>query len=263
MKQIPFSTGFSWILESIQLFSKQPSAMMLLASTYLCLTLLTFFIPHIGQFIASILIPLSSIAFIHAARRIQQKQNVLSKTLFKHFNKDNFPVLFKFSALYLALLILLTYLSDFFFKSPLQHFLQDNASSDFKNLFFQFGIILLYFIFIIIPLHMTFLLTPPLLVQKNLSLSKGLFYSFISVTRSIGAFIAYFFSFGALILILSTLLEIILSIFTNDPTHPLLFIVRFFYFVLCMAIYCCSYYPIYTCLFDSNVTNTSEHHSTL
>lgn len=263
MKQIPLSTGFSWILESIQLFSKQPSAMMLLTSTYLCLTLFTFFIPQIGQFIASILIPLSSIIFIQAAHRIQQKKNVFSKTLFAHFNKDNFPILFKFSVLYLALLILLTYLSEFFFKSPLQHFLQDNTSTNFQNLFFQFCIILLYFIFIIIPLHMTFLLTPPLLVQNNLSLFKGLFYSFISVTRSIGAFIAYFFSFGALILVLSTILEILLSILINDPNHPLLLIVRFFYFVLCMTIYCCSYYPIYLRLFDSNVTSTSSNQSIL
>ncbi|TFW09597.1 hypothetical protein E4K72_05165 [Oxalobacteraceae bacterium OM1] len=253
MDKLPAIAGWQWVKEGFALFRKQPVEMSTLFLSYLFVLLAMHFIPYAGQFLAVVLTPVLSMAFMQACVQIEQGKKVYPTLLATGFRKPAFKPLFQLGVLYL-LTSLLAYaafnlVGDNVFTQMMDRKL-DPASVSMSGLFLA-GVVML----LLTPAFMAFWYAAPLICWKRMSVGKALFYSFFAVRRSGKPFILYglaWFMLCALVGLVISLLSVLVSSWLRLLLPPVSLILA--------VVIQCSFYPTYTAVFGrpDDATSPSE-----
>lgn len=242
MDKLPAIAGWQWVKEGFALFRKQPVEISTLFLSYLFVMLALQFIPLLGQFIAVVLTPVLSMAFMQACRHIEQGRKVYPNLLLTGFRQPAFKPLFQLGVLY-VLTSLLAYAGLQLAGGDLLGQMADRKlepqSVSFGSLAMMGAVLL-----VLTPAFMAFWYAPPLITWKRMSLGKALFYSFFAVRRSSKAFLVY----GLAWFLLCAMVGLTVSILALAFGTWFRFLLPLLSIILAVVIQC-SFYPTYTAVF--------------
>jgi len=194
MRKTPAKAGWLWIKEALSLFCKQPTEIVTLFLGYIFLTLILNIIPLLGRFIPLLLTPIFGMAFMKACINVEQGKRVYPKLLLTGFQSPSVKKLLILGILHLLAAFVAISASAVINDAIFWNFLTSQATLAFNNKDMQESNVLLAMLFSIVvytPAAMAFWYAAPLIMWKDMSVSKAIFYSFFGVLREIKAFGVY------------------------------------------------------------------------
>jgi hypothetical protein len=180
--------GWHWVKQGLQVFRKQPGALMALFFSCMFLSLFSLFIPLVGGMAPLLMAPMFSVALLQACAEIDQGRRAMPGLVFSGFRKPARRPLLGLGVLYLLVMLLsLTVLSlldggvlvqMLTRQIPMdQSMLEDSRSALFiSSLVYMVG-------------WMLTCLAAPLVFWQKMTLAKALFFSVVTVCRDIKAFV--------------------------------------------------------------------------
>ncbi|MYM88418.1 hypothetical protein GTP91_14695 [Rugamonas sp. FT82W] len=188
MSQLPARTGWHWVKQAMQLFRKQPGALMALFFCCMFLSLFSLVVPFLGSVAPTLLAPMFTIALLQACADVDHDKRALPNLVFSGFRKPVRKPLLGLGALYLLVMLLalavLSWLDDGVLikmatrQIPMDKDLLENSRG---ALFVSSGIYMLGW--------MLSSLAAPLIYWQKMTLAKALFFSVVTVCREIKAFL--------------------------------------------------------------------------
>jgi len=188
MSRLPARTGWHWVKQAMQLFRKQPGALMAL---FFCCMFLSFFslvVPFLGSVAPTLLAPMFTIALLQACADVDHDKRALPNLVFSGFRKPVRKPLLGLGVLYLLVMLLalavLSWLDDGVLikmatrQIPMDKDLLENSRG---ALFVSSGIYMLGW--------MLSSLAAPLIYWQKMTLAKALFFSVVTVCREFKAFL--------------------------------------------------------------------------
>jgi hypothetical protein len=242
MDKLPALAGWQWVKDGFALFRKQPVEMSTLFLSYLFVMLALQFIPLLGQFLAVLLTPVLSMAFMQACLHIDRDRKVYPNLLLTGFRAPVFKPLFQLGTLYL-----LTSLIAFAALQLVGGDMLDqmaNGKLDAQSISFSTLALAIAVALVLTPAFMAFWYAAPLITWKRMSVGKAMFYSFFAVRRSGKAFLVYglgWFLLCALAGLVISLLALLISTWLRLLLPPVSLILA--------VVIQCSFYPTYTAVF--------------
>ncbi len=189
MEKLPARTGWLWVKQGLDVFRKQPGALMALLFSCMFLSMIAAVIPLVGGLLPSVLAPLFSVALLQACADADQGKRALPFLVASGFRKPARRPLLQLGGLYLALtLVALTVLrlmgDDVF--SQLTGSGQVRVDQEMlENLRLPLVVASLLYLLG----WMLVCLAAPLIYWQQMKLGKALFFSVVTVTRNFKAFI--------------------------------------------------------------------------
>ncbi|RFP22830.1 hypothetical protein D0T25_08590 [Duganella sp. BJB488] len=188
MSRLPARTGWHWVKQAMQLFRKQPGALMALFFCCMFLSLFSLVVPFLGSVAPTLLAPMFTIALLQACADVDHDKRALPNLVFSGFRKPVRKPLLGLGVLYLLVMLLalavLTLLDDGVLikmatrQIPMDKDLLENSRG---ALFVSSGIYMLGW--------MLSSLAAPLIYWQKMTLAKALFFSVVTVCREFKAFL--------------------------------------------------------------------------
>ncbi|GJI95231.1 hypothetical protein RugamoR57_19490 [Duganella caerulea] len=242
MSRLPARTGWHWVKQAMQLFSKQPGALMAL---FFCCMFLSFFslvVPLLGSVAPTLLAPMFTIALLQACADVDHDKRALPNLVFSGFRKPVRKPLLGLGVLYLLVMLLalavLSWLDDGVLikmatrQIPMDKDLLENSRS---ALFVSSGIYMLGW--------MLSSLAAPLIYWQKMTLAKALFFSVVTVCREFKAFLM-----AAVVLFLMFQLGAAVPVLLLDSAQ-LEVMVIFTIFLMMVVLMHCTLYACYRQIF--------------
>jgi hypothetical protein len=248
MDKLPAKTGWLWVKEGFEIFSKRPAELTTLFFGYLFLMLLVGIVPVIGQLMPLVLVPLFSMTFMHACVHVKQNKRVYPNLLLTGFRSPAVRTLIKLGMLYLLAAIIAIGASSlvdggiFFQAITGQIPIDADTVRDSNMTMAMFFAVVLY-----TPAAMAFWYAAPLIGWQGMGVGKAIFYSFFAVRRAGKAFIVYGFAWINIGIILPVIASSLVGALLNSPSASV-FVMLPMSMVLTVIMYC-SFYPTYTQMF--------------
>lgn len=249
MNQLSANTGWLWIKQGFRYFRIQPMEFSVLFLGYLFFMLLLGLIPHVGQVLAFILLPLFTLPFMQACKEIDQGGRAHPRLLFFGFRSPQVATLLQLGLLYLIAATIALGASALIDGGVFWRIMSGQMELTARNVegTNMLGA-MLFAMLVYLPAMMGFWFAGPLIAWQNMSLFKAIFYSFFSTIRAIRAFLVYGLAWFALGGLLPAFISIIIAIITGSP-NLILLIMMPFSMLLTIILYC-TFYPTYKSLFD-------------
>jgi len=188
MEKLPARVGWLWVKQGLDVFRKQPGALMALFFSCMFIAMLSLFIPLVGGMAPVVLAPLFSVALLQACADIDQGQRALPNLALAGFRKPVRKPLLLLGVIYLLVMMLsmmlLTLLDDGVLlkmatrQIPMdQELIEKSRSALFiSSVVYMVG-------------WMLSCLAAPLIYWQKMALGKALFFSVVTVSRDIKAFL--------------------------------------------------------------------------
>lgn len=188
MEKLPARVGWLWVKQGLDVFRKQPGALMALFFSCMFIAMLSLFIPLVGGMAPVVLAPLFSVALLQACADIDQGQRALPNLALTGFRKPVRKPLLLLGVIYLLVMMLsmtlLTLLDDGVLlkmatrQIPMD---QDLIEKSRSALFISSVVYMVGW--------MLSCLAAPLIYWQKMALGKALFFSVVTVSRDIKAFL--------------------------------------------------------------------------
>ena len=248
MEKLPAIAGWSWVKEGFVLFRKQPAEISTLFLAYMFLMMAIGFLPLLGQVLPLVLIPVFSMAFMHACLQIEQGKKVYPNLLLAGFRSPAFKQLLKLGVLYLLAAVVAVAASAIVDGGVFWEIMsgQKNLDTDAirgSNL----SLAMMFSAAVYTPAAMAFWYAAPLIAWQNMGLGKAIFYSFFAVKRSGMAFLVYGVSWILIGIILPAVLSSVVALVVGQA-FAVMVVLLTVSLVLTVVMYC-SFYPTYTHIF--------------
>lgn len=210
MSNLPAKAGLAWIREGFAIFRKQPGGLMLLMLAYLVAGILLGIIPLLGQFLPMVMAPVFTAVFVQACAAADRQQRLTPEMLRPIFQKPAFPRLAGLGALFVLVLALFALLfaavvGGDTMRRLAEAQLQPEAAAANGN----FGWAMLAVFLLSLPASMAMLFAAPLIFWQRMGVGKALFYSFFAVWRALRAFLLFFLSWVAVVMLASNLVLLV------------------------------------------------------
>jgi hypothetical protein len=246
MEKLPARTGWLWLKQGASLFRQQAGGLTTLFLAFMFFMFALSFLPLLGQFLQTALIPVFSIAFMQACLEIDMGRRVFPNLLATGFRKPVFAPLFKLGLAYLgvaAIVIGCAYLvaGDVFWQLATGQIEADSDAVTNSNI--RSAILLAAILYV--PAAMAFCFAGPLIYWQQMSVGKALFFSFFSVWRSLTAFLVLVMAWFAVAVFGTQLVYLIFG------TADLGLVVRGALYVVLTVIMHCTVYASYRQIFGS------------
>lgn len=189
MSQLTAGTGWSWLKQGAGMFRKQPAGLTTLLFADILVSVLVGVIPKLGPYLAIILVPCFSIAFMQACLLIDHGQRVTPDVLLTGFREPAVKTLLKVGLVYLAVFFLLNTIMRLAVDPSLLK--QAEGGGDPATLQYASGgdVLILLMVFLLQAIAvLTLAFTAPLTYWQKMGTGKAVFYSFFSVLRASRAF---------------------------------------------------------------------------
>lgn len=248
MDTLPAKTGWLWVREGFEIFSKRPAELSTLFFGYLFLMLALGIVPVIGQLLPLLLVPLFSMTFMHACVHVKQGKRVYPNLLLTGFRSPAVRTLLKLGGLYLLAAIGSIGLSSLidgglFWQAITGQIAVDAEVVRNSNM----TMAMLFSAIIYVPAAMAFWFAAPLIGWQGMGVGKAIFYSFFAVKRAGKAFLVYGLLWVGIGMILPVLVSSLVGALLNSPSASI-FVMLPMSLVLTIVMYC-SFYPTYTQMF--------------
>jgi hypothetical protein len=189
MEKLPARAGLQWVKQGLEVFRKQPGALMALFFSCMFLTMLSLFIPLLGGMAPIVLAPLFSVALLQGCADADQGKRAFPHLVFIGFRKPARKPLLLLGGLYLLVMLLsimiLTMLDGGMLikmatrQIPMDQELIENS----RSALFISSVVY-------IGGWMLSCLAAPLIYWQKMAVGKALFFSVVTVMREIKAFLA-------------------------------------------------------------------------
>ncbi|TFW31050.1 BPSS1780 family membrane protein [Duganella callida] len=189
MATLPARAGWNWVKQGLDVFRKQPGALMALFFSCMFLAMLSLFIPLVGGMAPIVLAPLFSVALLQGCADVDHGKRAFPHLVFIGFRKPARKPLLLLGGLYLLVMLLsilvLSLLDDGVLikmatrQIPMDQELIENSR---WALFVSSAVYMLGW--------MLSCLAAPLIYWQKMALGKALFFSVVTVGRDIKAFLA-------------------------------------------------------------------------
>ena len=256
MNNLPPNTGWLWIKQGFQYFRQQPMEFITLFFSYLFFVLLlglisyltSGFIPHLGQFLAFILLPLFTLSFMQACREIDQGLRVRPRLILYGFRSPQIKSLLMLGLLYLIAAGIALGVSTLIDGGLFLQFI--TGQEDLNPAGIEEGdlsLAMLVAILIYAPALMTLWFAGPLIAWRNMSLFKAVFYSFFAAIRSMRAFLVFALAWFTVAGIIPAIFIVIVVELTGSQDAVVMLLMPI-YMLTSIVLYC-TFYPSYKSVF--------------
>jgi hypothetical protein len=191
MNKMPAITGWSWLKEGARLFRKQPAALTILLFANILISLTIGGVPVLGPYLAVVLIPSFSVAFMRACLMIENGKRVTPAVLLSGFRRPAIGPLCKIGLIYLAVSVVLALLGKMLVDASFWQQVSSGKQVDPKDvqvaasdMIGMLGIILLE-----LAAVMSLSFAAPLTFWQKMKAGKATFYSFFAVLKSARVFV--------------------------------------------------------------------------
>ena len=240
---VPVS-GWAWVKRGFALFRRQPAELLTLFFAYMFMNMAIGLIPVLGQILPFILIPVFAMSFMEACECIEREEKVSPKLLLVAFRAPALRRLLALGVLYLPAIAAAIFISSWFDGGALYEFLTSTEAFDPKDLpadrLFS-GMLAAALAYV--PALMAFWFAAPLIMWKNMSVGKAMFYSFFSVWRAGRTFLAFAGVWMLIAGIVPTIVSVIIAIIIGDPRLVVLLMMPVS--ALLTTVLYCSFHPTY------------------
>lgn len=226
--------------EGFALFFKRPGQLTILFVAYSFFLFLMGLIPFLGQIIPPLLTPAFSMVIMTACAQIDQGVDFDHLQLRQSFKPPIMQRLLALGALYVLMAFITIGLMWFFVGDGISPFSTIDAKTLANNSGSSQSWVLLaiaLFGLLYVPL---FWFAAPLIVWRQSTVGKAIFYSLFSVLRNIKAFIVYFLSWVVVGAILPSIVSVTLASLIGFP-HLAVGALFLFSIVLTIVMYCSCY----------------------
>lgn len=248
MDKLPAKTGWLWVKEGFQIFSKRPAELSTLFFGYLFLMLAVGIVPVVGQLLPLVLVPLFSMTFMHACAYVKRGKRVYPNLLLAGFRSPAVGTLLKLGGLYLLAATFAAFASSLIDDGVFWQAITGRLTVD-ADLVRDSNMTsaMVFAALIYIPAAMAFWYAAPLISWQGMGLGKSIFYSFFAVKRAGMAFAVFGVAWVAIGMILPAFVSSIVGALLGMPGAAV-FILLPISMVITVIMYC-SFYPTYTQLF--------------
>jgi len=248
MEKPTAAIGWLWVKQGLALFRKQPAELLTLFFAYMFVILLVSIIPVIGQIIPMILVPVFSMAFMHACANVERDKKVYPNLLLAGFRSPHVRNLIKLGTLYLLAAIVSVVASSLvdggvFLQAITGQLELDPETVQGSNM----TLAMIFSALIYTPAAMAFWFAAPLIAWQSMPVGKAVFYSFFAVKRAGKAFLIYGLAWVTIGVILPVIVSTLLGVILGSPGFSL-FILIPASMIMTVVMYC-SFYPTYTHMF--------------
>jgi hypothetical protein len=248
MEKLPAKTGWLWVKEGFALFRKQPAELSTLFLSYMFLMLAIGIVPVIGQLLPLILVPVFSMAFMHACASIEQNKRVYPNLLLTGFRSPAFRNLLKLGLLYLAAAVFAVAASSLIDGGVFWNVMTGATPVDTPTMRdSNMSLAMLFSAAVYLPAAMAFWYAAPLIAWQGMGVGKAIFYSFFAVRRAGKAFLLYGLAWVVIGILLPSILSVIVALLLNRAGATMLVLLPLS--LLLTVILYCSFYPTYTHVF--------------
>lgn len=188
MANLSARVGWHWVKQGLEVFRKQPGALMALFFSCMFLSLFSLFIPLVGGMAPLLMAPMFSVALLQACAEIDQGKRAMPGLVFTGFRKPVRKPLLLLGVLYLLVMMLsLAVLSlldgGVLVQMATRQIPMDQAMLEKSRsaLFISSAVYMVGW--------MLTCLAAPLIYWQKMTLAKALFFSVVTVLRDIKAFI--------------------------------------------------------------------------
>ncbi len=246
MTKMPASTGWAWLKQGAGLFRKQPAALTALLFANILVASAIGFVPYVGSWLAVVLVPSFSMAFMQACLMIDHGRRVTPDVLLTGLRKPALAALCKIGLLYVAISVLIPLLLKLTLDPALMQQLGKPIRPDAVPVVHASDAVALVSIFAFeLSALMSLCFAAPLTYWQNMKVGKALFYSFFAVLRSARVFVVLLLAwFG----ILTGAMLVLTMIFAGARLGQVLMIWIGFVFILLLQ---CAMYAGYRQIFGT------------
>jgi len=265
MNNLPANTGWLWIKQGFQYFRQQPMEFITLFFSYLFFVLLlgllsyltSDFIPHLGQFLAFVLLPLFTLSFMQACREIDQGLRVRPQLILYGFRSPQIKSLILLGLLYLIAACIALGISTMVDGGLFLQFISGQEELSPANMEgSDIGLAMLVAILIYAPALMTLWFAGPLIAWRNMSLFKAVFYSFFASIRSVRAFLVFALAWFTVAGIIPAMLIVLVAELTGSQDAVVMLLMPVY--MLSSIVLYCTFYPSYKSVFGQATTTESS-----
>lgn len=248
MEKLPAPTGWLWIKEGFALFRKQPADISTLFIAYMFLMLAIGILPVLGQLLPLVLVPVFSMAFMEACRRISAGKRVYPNLLLTGFRSPQVKSLLFLGLLYLLSAMVAVAASSLvdgglFWRAMSGQETVDPKTMEGSNLLSA----MLFAAAVYTPAAMAFWYAAPLIAWQQMPLGKAVFYSFFTVYRQGRAFFVYAMGWAGIGVLLPSFVSLIAGAILGRALATMLVLLPLS--VALTVVMYCSFYPTYTQVF--------------
>ncbi len=254
MEKFPARTGWLWVKQGLALFRQQPGGLSSLFFVYLFLTIASLLVPLVGPFLPVVLIPVVSVAFMHACLNIERGQRIQPNLLLSGLRKPAFLPLLSLGILYLLLMAVLVavlrVVDDGILMKLSSGKLDVNAAAA-AQAQMSYKIPLAVILYLMANLLICF--CAPLIYWRATGVGKAIFFSAFAVLRSLGAFIVLGLCWFGIYMVIGNVAALVLGLMGFNG----LMMVMVPMLGLLMVIIHCSLYASYCQVFGNPATLTA------
>jgi hypothetical protein len=245
MEKPPASVGWLWLKEGFALFRKQPAEMSTLFLSYMFLMFVVGIVPLLGQVLPIVLVPVFSMAFMHACLNIERGKKVYPNLLLTGFRKPAFPKLLQLGGLYLVAAIAAIAASMLVDGGVFWSVMSGRASMDPATIRdSNMSMAMIFAALVYTPAAMAFWYAAPLIAWQNMGVGKAIFYSFFTVKRAGKAFLVYGLAWLLIGVLLPVMVSSILALLFGKASIVMVILLPLS--ILMTVVMYCSFYPTYT-----------------
>lgn len=237
MSQLPARTGWEWLKQGAALFRKQPAGLTALLFANFFISILLATLPVLGQFLAVILIPSLSMAFMQACLMIENGETVTLRVLATGFRKPAVAALCKLGVVYLIVSAVLTLLSGVLINDAFWQQLREQGSVPQKLDIAPRDLVGMLALFVIdLSALISLAFAAPLVYWEKMGPGKATFYSFFAVVKSARVFVVLLAAWFGLFCVASFFITLVLG-----PLHIAQAVMYGMLFIFVLLLQCAIY----------------------
>lgn len=186
--------GWAWLTEGLQLWRRNPTALIFASFTYLLALLILSSIPLLGQAAASLIMPVLSLGVMNTCRAVDEGTKPAPNLLVAGFKSRMLPSLITIGGLYLVGTVIVLFAISLFDGGTLMGLMLGTLTLDPEQPIPGLRTSLLLGLALSTPLLMAYWFAPILAGWWHLSAPKAMFFSLYAVAQNWRAFVAYGFA---------------------------------------------------------------------
>ncbi|MDB5795910.1 MAG: hypothetical protein JWR25_2289 [Noviherbaspirillum sp.] len=248
MEKLPARVGWEWLKEGFALFRKRPTELLTLFLSYMFLMFAVGIIPLFGQVLPMLLVPVFSMAFMHACLNVEQGKKVNPSLLLTGFRSPAFMRLLQLGMLYLLAAVIAIAASALVDGGVFWKVMTGQSGMDANTVRdSNMSMAMLFAAAAYTPAAMAFWYAAPLIAWQDMGVGKAIFYSFFAVKRAGKAFLVYGLAWMLIGVFVPVLASSIVALLFGKAAIVMLILLPLS-IVMTVVMYC-SFYPTYTQLF--------------
>ena len=265
MNNLPAQTGWLWIRQGFQYFRQQPMEFISLFLAYLFFVLIlglisysvAALIPHFGQILTFILLPLFTLPFMQACKDVDEGMRVRPQLILTGYRSPQLMSLLALGLLYLIAAVVALFASTLIDGGLFLQLLTESDKLDPAMLEEgNMAAAMLFAMLIYAGALMVLWFAGPLIAWQNMSLFKAVFYSFFASLKSMRAFFIFALSWFAVAGIIPAILMVLISALTGSQDAVVMLMLPVS--LLSNVILYCTFYPSYKSVFGAAETGASS-----